>query len=55
MFEKKTAENELDDIKIDAEEGEFIRDNLIPYSIEYYLKLVKSLCYSHGDCDSHDD
>ncbi len=53
MFEKKTETDLEDDIKIDAEEGEYIRDTLIPFSMEYYLKLVQAVSYGgHGDCNS---
>jgi hypothetical protein len=35
----------------DAEEGEFIRDNLIPFSMEYYLKLISSISFKPGMYD----
>lgn len=40
MFLDKKIENEEEENKESQEEGEFFKDDLIPFSMEYYLKLI---------------
>ena len=53
MFVKSKEEKPSeDDNKDDQEEGEFFRDDLIPFSMEYYLKIIDSDMF-HG-CEDDD-
>jgi hypothetical protein len=45
----KSVGNSDDQNKNNQEEGEFFKDDLIPFSMEYYLKLVERNLYA-GEC-----
>jgi hypothetical protein len=40
---------------VDSSEGEFFKNDLIPFSVEYYLQLVDltRFCCDKEDCESH--
>ncbi len=40
---------------VDSSEGEFFKNDLIPFSLEYYLSLVDMTRFScdRDDCESH--
>ena len=46
MFLDKKVENEEEENKEFQEEGEFFKDDLIPFSMEYYLKLIDTDMFS---------
>jgi hypothetical protein len=39
---------------MDSEEADFFRQDFIPYSMEYYLKISNN-CDLFGCCDDHSD
>lgn len=54
FFKSETADSED---KLDNEEGRFLVDDLIPFSLEYYMKLIDAQKYAHdhdgcGSCGS---
>lgn len=52
MFLDKKVENEEEENKEFQEEGEFFKDDLIPFSMEYYLKLIDTDMF--GGCEDEE-
>jgi hypothetical protein len=54
IFKEEEKSDEKTKSQVDASEGEFFKNDLIPFSIEYYLQLVDLTRFcGDEDCDSH--
>jgi hypothetical protein len=56
MFVPNEKDNKSEEENaMNQEEGEFFKDDLIPFSLEYYLNIVESQFYGQGENEDEED
>ena len=47
--------NDQDQNQADQEEGEFFKDDIIPFSLEYYLNIVENTFFGKGNKEDDEE